>query len=84
VWLLNGDQVWETADPEEQDEQDPSYVDADGVPRNRPDSPAFRIALRSGPSWDRPSRVDVIVRIVGPVGRTYLLRAPAQAVGSVQ
>jgi hypothetical protein len=84
VWLLSGDQMWETADPEEQDEQDPGYVDTHGVPRNRPGSPTFRIALRSGPSWDRPSLVDVIVRIVDPAGRAYLLRAPDQAVGSVQ
>jgi hypothetical protein len=60
---------------------------ADGVPLPlQPGRQAWDtdVALRNGPSWDRPSRADVIVRIVGPVGRTDLLRAPAQAVGSVQ
>lgn len=84
VWLLHGDEVWSKADPEEQDEQDPAHVDEEGVPRNRPDSPTLRIAVRNGPSWSRSSSVDVIVRLVGQGGESYLLRAPAQTIGAVQ
>lgn len=89
VWLVRGGQVWERAKPEEQDAEDPSYTDAQGIHRNRPGSPTFRVVLRSGPAWGADgaiadAAIDVVARVADSKGRTYLLRAAKQPIGRVQ
>lgn len=68
VWIVKGSDVWEATDPPESDSQDPAYTDAQGVARNRPDSPEFTIALRAGPPWGAEGKIFVVVRIVTPGG----------------
>lgn len=83
VWLESAGRSWDTATIEEQDAEDPSHSDTNGVPRNRLDSSSFRIALRNGPDWEMTSKVDVIVRLVDASGREYHLRIVNQPVERV-
>jgi hypothetical protein len=84
VWLVQGTQVWEVSEPEEQDQADPSFTDSNGVPRNQPNSPGFSVALRNGPAWDSGVAVDVVARLVDATGEAKKVRAPAQPIGRVQ
>ncbi|MEB2344370.1 MAG: hypothetical protein OZ948_06510 [Deltaproteobacteria bacterium] len=84
VWIVKGNDVWEATDPPESDSQDPAYTDAQGVARNRPDSPEFTIALRAGPPWGAEGKIFVVVRIVTPGGTAFLLRAPEQPIATVE
>ncbi|MBN2430908.1 MAG: hypothetical protein JXQ27_05505 [Acidobacteria bacterium] len=83
AWVLFGDKIWAIRDPEEQDETDPTYTDAAGHYRNRPDSSVFRVVARNGPKWTPGIRVDVVVRLTDSRGCHHFLCAPQQGVGRI-
>ena len=84
AWILFDDKSWEVPAPlEEQDAQDPSYKNAQGVYANRPDSPTFAVVARGGPSAGPEASVEVVVRVTDGKGRHFLLRAAGQKIGRV-
>ena len=67
LWVVNGNEFWETA-----------FSDED-----RPPTPSYKLekVARNGPKWGPHIYVDVIVRVVDGTGTSYLLRAQNQWIG---
>ena len=67
MWVVNGDDVWESLPREEQ-------------PRGSAKVETIEVVSRDGPRWGPGITVDVVVRLRGPGGTTTLLRAAAQPI----
>jgi hypothetical protein len=66
-WVIHSTEVWSAAV-----EQRPRAETA----------PAYEVIARNGPKWGPDVSVDVVVRLVDSTGRSFLLRAPGQAIGA--
>lgn len=84
AWVLFDGKAWEATELREQDITDRSYEDAEGVTRNRPGSPMFRVVASNGPKWGPGVEVDVVVGLIDGQGRRTLLRAPKQIVARLE
>jgi len=67
LWVINADEIWETAPREEQ-------------PRGSLNARTIEVVGRDGPRWGPGITVDVVVRLRGPGGATTLLRAAGQPI----
>jgi hypothetical protein len=66
VWVFNGSQSWSAVPQEE---------------RPRPEtSPVYELVARDGPKWGPGISVDVVVRLLSPDRRSFLLRAADQPI----
>lgn len=68
MWIVNGNEVWQTVPREEQPRGSSGKVET------------IEVVGREGPRWGPGITVDVIVRLRGPGGATTLLRAAAQPI----
>lgn len=68
LWVVNGEQVWETRPREEQPRG------ADGHPET------LSVMAREGPRWGPGIAVDVVVRLRAANGAVLLLRAAGQPI----
>jgi hypothetical protein len=69
LWVINGQQVWETEFSNEE------------LPENPNRRHQLEKIARSGPKWGPGLYVDVVVRIVDYKNKEYLLRASKQYIG---
>ena len=67
MWIVNGDQLWESTPREEQ-------------ARGSAKVETLEVVSRDGPRWGPGITVDVVVRLRDAAGNTVLLRAAAQPV----
>jgi hypothetical protein len=70
LWVLKGDEVWETGFAEEQRPPDQAHLYQ------------LRKVARDGPKWDTGIQVEVVVKVISPGGASYLLRATKQTIGA--
>jgi hypothetical protein len=77
VWVLFGEQVWETSELRAQ-VKTPLYNKDLWV--NCSDSPVCEATAREGPKWGPGVFVDVVARLTDKEGRHHLLQAPKQYV----
>lgn len=68
MWIVNGNEVWETMPREEQPRGSSGKAET------------IEVVGRDGPRWGPGITVDVVVRLRGPGGATTLLRAAAQPI----
>ena len=68
MWVINGNEIWQTVPREEQPRGSSGKVET------------IEVVGREGPRWGPGITVDVIVRLRGPGGATTLLRAAAQPI----
>jgi hypothetical protein len=81
VWVLFGEQVWETSELRAQVKTPPYNKD---LWVNCSDSPVCEATAREGPKWGPGVFVDVVVRLTDKEGRHHLLRVPKQCVKAAQ
>jgi hypothetical protein len=71
IWVVNGEEVWETTFQDEMRPRSPSYLNQ------------LEKVARNGPVWDIGTRVEVIVRVTASLKAPCLLRATKQEIGAV-
>jgi hypothetical protein len=69
IWIINGQQIWKSWFSNEQ-------PPADWIRPN-----LLKRVARKGPKWGPDIYVDTVVRVIGPNGEKYLLRAQHQYIG---
>jgi len=69
LWVINGQEVWETEFSDEQ------------IPTNPNRKHQLEKIARNGPKWGPGIYVDVVVRIIDYKNKTYLLKASNQYIG---
>jgi len=77
VWVIFGEQVWETSELRAQVKTLPYNKD---LWVNCSDSPVCEVTARRGPKWGPRVFVDVVVRLTDKEGRHHLLQVPKQCV----
>jgi hypothetical protein len=77
VWVLFGEQVWETSKLRDQVKSPPDNKD---LWVNCSESPVCQVTAREGPKWGPGVFVDVVVRLTDSVGQHHFLQAPKQYV----
>ena len=77
VWVLFGEQVWETSKLRDQ-MRSPPYDKDSWI--NCSDSPVCEATARNGPKWGPGVFVDVVVRLTDKEGRHHFLQVPKQRV----
>lgn len=70
LWVLKGEEVWETGFSEEQRPPDQAHLYQ------------LRKIARNGPRWDTGIQVEVVVKVTSLGGTSYLLRAAKQTIGA--
>ena len=79
VWVLFGEQVWETSKFRDQMKSPP---DAKDSWINCSDSPVCEVTARNGPKWGPNIFVDVVVRLTDKEGQHHLLQVRKQCVNA--
>ncbi len=79
VWVLFGEQVWETSELRDQPKTPPYNKD---LWVNCSDLPVCEVTARGGPKWGPDVFVDVVVRLTDNEGRHHLLQVPKQYVNA--
>ena len=77
LWVLFGEQVWETAQIRDRMNNSPSNKDSWILCS---DLPVCEVTVRNGPKWGPGVSVDVIVQLTDKDGRHHLIQAPKQTV----
>jgi hypothetical protein len=68
LWVIHGSEVWETGYSRESGPPDQAHIHQ------------LQQRAGGGPKWETGIKVEVVVRLLGPGGRGYLLRASGQMI----
>ena len=79
VWVLFGEQVWDTSKLRDQMKSPPDDKDSW---INCSDSPVCEVTARNGPKWGPDVFVDIVVRLTDKEGQHHLLQIPKQCVNA--